>query len=61
MSIVELSKLAAEATAKAASEAMKIMGYNVIALDGWIVKIFPDGRIEKIKEISKSDSPIKFD
>ena len=36
---------------KAAEETMQIMGYNVIAKDGWIVKIFLDGSIEKITQI----------
>lgn len=59
--IDELSRIVGEATARAAEEAMEIMGYNVIALNGWIVKIFPDGSIEKISEISKSNTPLKLD
>lgn len=51
--IDELSRIVGEATASAAEEAMEIMGYNVIALNGWVVKIFPDGSIEKISEIKK--------
>jgi len=35
----------------ASKEAMLTMGYTVIALDGWIVKKYPDGRIERISPI----------
>jgi len=51
MSIEEFIRITTEAVTKAADETMEIMGYNVIALDGWVVKIFPDGTIEKIKKI----------
>ena len=62
--IDELSRIVGEATARAAEEAMEameIMGYNVIALNGWVVKIFPDGSIEKISEIPKSNTPLNLD
>lgn len=59
--IDELSRIVGEATARAADEAMEIMGYNVIALNGWVVKIFPDGSIEKIKEIEKPNTPLSLD
>jgi hypothetical protein len=35
----------------ASEETMKVMGYNVIAKDGWVVKIFPDGHTEKISPL----------
>ncbi len=38
---------------KAAAETMQIMGCNVIAKDGWVVKIFADGTIEKITPIKR--------
>ena len=37
---------------KAAEETMQIMGYNVIAQGGWVVKKYADGRIEKIEPIN---------
>lgn len=37
---------------EAAEETMAVMGYNIIAKDGWIVKKFPDGRIEKLSKIA---------
>ena len=36
---------------KAAEETMQIMGYTVIAKDGWIVKKYADGTIEAIEQI----------
>jgi hypothetical protein len=36
---------------EAAKKAMKANGYVIIALEGWIVKKFADGRIEKIEEL----------
>ncbi|ASU33324.1 hypothetical protein [Mucilaginibacter xinganensis] len=47
----------------AAKETMDIMGYNVIALNGWVVKKFKDGTIERIKEIKSSSNlgPLALD
>lgn len=42
---------AIEALSEAAIETMAIMGYNVIAKDGWVIKLFQDGTEEKIKQI----------
>ncbi|PQJ12449.1 hypothetical protein CJD36_001485 [Flavipsychrobacter stenotrophus] len=41
---------------KAAEETMKVMGYNVIARDGWVMKIFPDGRTEKISPLEPENT-----
>jgi len=48
---------------EAAEETMQVMGYNVIAKDGWLVKIFADGTIEKIYAIKSVKTPngIKLD
>jgi hypothetical protein len=51
LTIEVLQKAAAEAFSKAASTTMKVMGYNVISKDGWIVKKYADGRIEKISKL----------
>lgn len=61
ISLEEFARIASEATAKAAEETMKIMGYNVIVLNGWVVKIFPDGTTKKISEIPKSNTPLRLD
>ena len=39
---------------QAAEETMQLMGYNVIAKGGWVVKKYADGRIEKIEPINTS-------
>lgn len=36
---------------KAAKETMDLMGHVIGAQNGWIVKKFPDGTIEKISKI----------
>jgi len=36
---------------KAAEETMSIQGYNVIAENGWVVRVYADGRREPIKEL----------
>jgi hypothetical protein len=36
---------------KAAEETMQIMGYTIIAQNGWVVKKYPDGRTLKLKRI----------
>lgn len=36
---------------KAARETMRIMGYTVIAENGWVIRKYADGRIEKISPI----------
>ncbi len=48
---------------KAAKETMDAMGYNVIAIDGWVVKKFKDGKIERIEEIKtpKHSGPLALD
>ena len=48
---------------KAAEETMQVMGYNLIAKDGWVVKMFADGTIEKISPIKlvKTPNGIKLD
>jgi hypothetical protein len=38
-----LSKVVTEGLKMEASETMAVMGYNVIAEGGWVVKIFADG------------------
>ncbi len=42
---------------QAAKEAMELMGYVVVAMDGWVVKKYADGRIEKISEIEQIELP----
>ncbi|HCL84043.1 MAG TPA: hypothetical protein DIC22_08705 [Chitinophagaceae bacterium] len=46
-----LETAAQKSMSEAAKETIKIMGYNVIARDGWVVKVFPDKRVERISPI----------
>ena len=39
---------------EAAAETMKVMGCNVIAKNGWVVRIYADGRTERIGPITAS-------
>ncbi len=41
---------------EAAEEAMQLMGYTVIAQNGWVVKKYANGTIEKISRIEPVNS-----
>lgn len=45
---------------EAAKETISVMGYNVVSEDGWIVKKYPDGRIERIKQMEEVKRPAKL-
>ena len=38
---------------KAAAETMEVMGYVIIAEDGWLIKKYADGRKEQISPIER--------
>lgn len=42
-----LEKAARKGIREAVATTVEVMGFNVVALDGWIVKKYPDNRIEK--------------
>jgi len=47
---------------KAEKEAMLIAGYLVVAEDGWVVKKYKDGTVERIKKIATvSNENLAFD
>ncbi len=48
-----LETAARKSMGKAAKETMKIMGYNVIARNGWVVKIFPNNKVVRISRIPR--------
>ncbi len=48
-----LETAARKSMGKAAEETMKIMGYNIIARNGWVVKIFPNNKVERISRIPR--------
>ncbi len=56
-----LIKAASIGFAKAAAKTMKVMGYNVIVKDGWVIKKFADGRIEKISRLETNNNPVVLD
>jgi hypothetical protein len=47
----------------ASAETMKVMGHTIIAKDGWIVKKYSNGDIEKLQKIEGSDvnQPLNLD
>lgn len=45
---------------KAAVETMEVMGYLIIAQDGWLVKKFADGRIERLSPIEQVNTNETF-
>jgi hypothetical protein len=42
---------AQKAGKEAAAKSMEVMGYIMISQDGWVVKQFKDGTIEKVEEL----------
>jgi hypothetical protein len=48
-----LESAARKGIRQAAKETMEVMGYTVIARDGWVIKLFPDGSFERISPIEK--------
>lgn len=54
MTTNELNRTTSDAAITVVKETMQILGYNLIVLNGWIVKVFPDGSIEKIQEIESN-------
>ncbi len=57
----DLVRRSSKAFRDAAKESMEIMGYLVMAEDGWIIKKHKDGRIEKIEKIVKYDIAFRLD
>lgn len=46
---------------KAARRAMNIMGHVVVAHDGWVVKQFADGSIQRLEAIPNSNTQVVLD
>lgn len=46
-----MTMIAEKAFSEAAEDTMKVMGYNTIAKNGWVIKLYADGHEEKIKKI----------
>ena len=56
-----LKEAASVGFSKAAAKTMKVMGYNVIVQNGWVVKKFADGRIQKISKLKTNNNPVILD
>lgn len=50
-----VERKSSKAFKEGAKKAMEINGYVVIAQDGWVVKKYENGNIEKIKKIEHGD------
>ena len=48
-----LETAARKSMEEAAEETMKVMGYNIIAKNGWVVKVFPNNKVERISQIPR--------
>jgi hypothetical protein len=46
-----LESAARKGIRRAAKETMEIMGYAIIARDGWIIKLYPDGTFDRVSPI----------
>ena len=57
----DLVRRSTKAIKEAAKETMDLMGYVVMAEDGWIIKKYKDGRIERIEEIVRYNIPLELD
>jgi hypothetical protein len=55
-----LVSLARKGSKAAADETMKKRGYNLIAEDGWVVRVYADGHREQIKQLPHVQRPEKI-
>ena len=53
LSVEQFIKVLQEAGSDSVKKAMDETGYIVIGLDGWVVKKYKDGTIEKLEKINK--------
>jgi len=55
-----LLRAASPAIRRAAERTLETMGFAVIYKDGWIVKLYKSGKIEKLKKIKRLNPPAKL-
>jgi len=48
-----LEKAARKGIREAENETIKVMGYNLIVKNGWVVKVFPNNKIVRISRVPK--------
>lgn len=56
-----LKSAASTGFTQAAARTMRIMGQNVVVRNGWVVRVFADGKIEKISKLENSNIPLALD
>ncbi|MCH6201938.1 hypothetical protein MMU07_20335 [Aquiflexum sp. LQ15W] len=54
-----VEKRSKKAFKEGAKKAMKSNGYVIIAQDGWVVKKYADGKIEKLEQISQETAGLQ--
>jgi hypothetical protein len=55
-----LSSAASAGIRLAAASTIQVMGYTIVAENGWVVKKYPDGRVLKIKKLAKQKKNLRF-
>jgi len=55
-----LSSAASAGIRLAAARTLRVMGYTIVAENGWVVKKYPDGRVLKIKKLAKQKKNFRF-
>lgn len=55
-----LKRGAKRAFKSASKEAMKANGYIVVVADGWLVKEYSDGRIERLEELDTEQADLEL-
>ena len=55
-----VSRKSRSAFQEGAKFAMRVNGYAIEAHDGWVVKKFSDGRIEKMKELDNNNQDLEL-
>ena len=56
-----VGRAARQGLTEAAEQTMKVMGFTVIAHDGWVVKKHTDGRLEKITKLNSVNRTLALD
>lgn len=55
-----LIRKSAEAFKEASAKAMELLGYIVVAREGWVVKEYQDGTVEKMEKIEANNKNQKL-
>jgi len=55
-----VSRKSKSAFQEGAKNAMNVNGYVVVAHEGWVVKKYSDGRIERMQELDNNDQNLEL-